>query len=163
MKHLPGLIVMLIATVTFVSAQEQGATSAVGRVLSKVEQEVIKLEREWLDAYEKRDAAAMARIVADDFTIIYPNGSVRRKAEVVENLKRGASNPAPNYHTENVESRVYSDTVILVGIVISEWTRDGQKMRDRSRYTDVYVRRNGRWQVVASHLSNAEELQQAPK
>ena len=29
---------------------------------------------------------------------------------------------------------------------------DGKKNSDRSSYTDTYVKRNGRWQVVASHL-----------
>ncbi len=45
----------------------------------QAEQEVRKLEREWLNAYERRDSVAMNRIVAGDFTITYQNGSVETK------------------------------------------------------------------------------------
>lgn len=61
------------------------------------------------------------------------------------------------FYTESVQSRAYGDTVILLGRVISEYERDGKAVKEQSRYTDTYVRRNGCWQVVASHLSNVEE------
>ena len=117
------------------------------------EQEVRKLERAWLDAYEKRDVVAMNAIVADDFTITFSDGSMQTKPQIIESLKRSAS--SSRFHTENVQSRQYGDTVILIGLVVSEWKQNDKPMTDRSRYTDTYVKRNGRWQVVASHLSTA--------
>lgn len=122
--------------------------------LSKAEQEVRKLERSWLDAYEKRDLAAMTAIVADDFTITFTDGSMQTKPQIIESLKRPGGSSS-KFITENVRSRVYGDTVILIGIVVTEWKQNDKPMTDRSRYTDTYVKRNGKWQVVASHLSNA--------
>ena len=120
------------------------------------EKEVRKLERAWLDAYEKKDATAMNTIVADDFEITFPDGSIQTKPQIVESLKvPGASEM--KFRTEDVKSRIYGDTVILTGLVISEWKQDGLPMSDRSRYTDTYVKRNGKWQVVASHLSTARK------
>ena len=116
--------------------------------------EVRKLERAWLDAYEKKDVAAMNTVVADDFTITFANGSVQTKPQIIESLKR-PGNSTNKFRTEKVESRSYGDTVILIGVVITEWTQNGEKKSDRSRYTDTYIKRNGKWQVVASHLSNA--------
>ena len=55
--------------------------------------------------------------------------------------------------TEDVQARVYGNTMILRGRVITEMQKDGQPQREESRYTDVYVQTNARWQVVASHLS----------
>lgn len=129
-----------------------------GQTLSKAEEEVRRLEREWLDAYEKRDPVAMERIVADDFTITFPDGSVMRKPQVVEGVKRPRrAGLTVRFRTEGVESRVYGDTVILMGVVVGEY-REGEKVQvDESRYTDVYHKRDGRWQVVASHLSRAEK------
>ena len=49
--------------------------------LSQAEQDVRKLERSWLDAYEKRDVALMSAIVAEDFTITFPDGSVQTKQQ----------------------------------------------------------------------------------
>jgi retinol-binding protein 3 len=112
--------------------------------------EVRRVEREWLDAYEQRDSAAMQRIVADDFTIVFPSGSSQTKADILSMLERGraANRPSPKFSTEDVQARAYGDTVILSGRVLTNGA-------DASRYTDTYVRRDGRWQVVASHLSQS--------
>lgn len=120
--------------------------------VSPSEQEVRKLERAWLDAYEKRDVAAMNTIVADDFTITFSDGSMQTKPQIIESLKRPGGSSS-KFYTEDVRSRQYGDTVILIGLVVSEWKQNDKPMIDRSRYTDTYVKRNGRWQVVASHLS----------
>jgi len=122
----------------------------------KAEQEVRKLEREWLDAYEKNDAEAMERIVAEGFTITFPNGAMQAKPDLMRMIRAPRKGPAPKFRTEGVESRAYGDTVILTGRVIGEYQQDGKTVRDESRYTDTYVKRDGRWQVVASHLSNVE-------
>ena len=115
-----------------------------------------QLERAWLDAYEKFDAEAMDRIVADDFAITFPHGKMQTKAQLMKMI-RGPRPPSlgpMRLFTEDVEARVYGDdTVILRGRVITEMQKDGQPQREESRYTDVYVQTDGRWQVVASHLS----------
>ena len=125
--------------------------------------EVRALEREWLDAYEKRDAKAMERIVADDFTIFFPDGSMQSKADILAMLVRGAGKPGPSFTTEDVRARAYGDTVILTGRVITQrQSADGTKSRSASRYTDTYVRRNGQWQVVASHLGKVRDGEFTP-
>jgi uncharacterized protein (TIGR02246 family) len=127
--------------------------------LTKAEEEVRRLERQWLDAYEQNNAEAMDRIVADDFTITFPNGAIQTKPQLMAMIKapRRASQPRMKFSTQDVQSRAYGDTVILIGRVITEYERDGKAFKEQSRYTDTYVRRDGRWQVVASHLSNVEE------
>lgn len=134
-------------------------TSVVAAVQANPAQEVQKLERAWLDAYEKHDQKAMDAIVADDFMITFPDGSTQTKAQIMASLKpSGQTNsPTMKFYTEGVETRVYGKTVILTGRVVSEWQRDGKTVgKQQSRYTDTYVKRQGRWQVVASHLSNDE-------
>jgi ketosteroid isomerase-like protein len=140
------IVTILLATAWMTPAQKTQAPTP-------PEQDVRKLERSWLDAYEKKDAAAMTAIVADDFTITFPDGSVQTKQQVVDSVKGNAS--SMKFRTENVQSRAYGDTVVLIGLVVSEWKQGEQVMSDRSRYTDTYVKRNGKWQVVASHLSAA--------
>jgi uncharacterized protein (TIGR02246 family) len=128
-------------------------------ILTKAEGAVRKLERQWLDAYEQNNAEAMDSIVADDFTITFPNGAIQTKPQLMAMIKapRRASQPRTKFSTEDVQSRAYGKTVILIGRVITEYERDGKTIKEQSRYTDTYVQRNGRWQVVASHLSNVEE------
>jgi uncharacterized protein (TIGR02246 family) len=129
---------------------------------NSAEQEVRKLERAWLDAYEKRDAKAMDEIVADDFTITFTDGSIQTKRQIMSWIKepRDPKSPTNKFYTDDVQARIYSDTVILIGRVTSEWEQNGQATKEQNRYTDTYVKRNGRWQVVASHLSNAAKTGQ---
>ncbi|HZI18621.1 MAG TPA: nuclear transport factor 2 family protein [Pyrinomonadaceae bacterium] len=120
--------------------------------------EVTRLEREWLDAYEKSDPEAMDRIVAEDFTITFPDGHVQTKPELMRQTRAMRQTPPPvttRFRTEQGAARVYGDTVVLVGLVIIETTRGDKTSTERYRYTDTYARVGGRWQVVASHLSNA--------
>lgn len=122
---------------------------------NKAEQEVKKVERQWLDAYEQHDAAAMDRIVASDWMITYPDGSTSAKEQVMQLVKspRKEGMPAPKFFTEEVQARAYGDTVVLTGRIVTQWPGDDSN-REQSRYTDTYVKRDGTWQVVASHMSN---------
>src|SRR5262249_14754554 len=54
---------------------------------SQTERELLNLEREWLDAYVRRDAAGVDRVEADDFTIIYPDGNTNTKADEMAEFK----------------------------------------------------------------------------
>ncbi len=137
------IVIMLFAVGQTSNSQTNNSTA---------EQEVRKLERAWLDAYERHDVKAMNLIVADDFIITFPDGTQQTKPQIMASL-----NAPPNpikFYTEDVKARVYGDTVILIGRVITEFQRDGKTVKEQSSYTDTYVRRERRWQVVASHLSN---------
>lgn len=153
-RHLIALTLLIAA-----SASNSLAQQAQQAKLTRAEEEVRKLERRWLDAYEQKDPEAMGRIVGEDFIITFPNGARQSKPQLMAMVKspRQASEPVMRFYTENVRSRAYGDTVILIGTVVTEYERDGKTVKERSRYTDTYVRRDGRWQVVASHLSNVEE------
>ncbi|MDQ3118646.1 MAG: nuclear transport factor 2 family protein [Verrucomicrobiota bacterium] len=146
------LTLVLSAATMPVAAQETDRPASP----SSTEEEVRRLEREWLDAYEKYDAEAMGRIVADDFAITFPNGRIQTKAQIMAMLKRPRREGAPTtrFRTDEVQARSYGDTVILMGKVIEQSEREGKATTEASRYTDTYVKREGRWQVVASHLSN---------
>ena len=133
-------------------------TPVIAHAQQSAAEEVQKLERAWLDAYEKLDQKAMDQIVADDFLITFSDGSTQTKAQVLASLKPPAGRPqsSSKFQTEEVRARVYGDTVILTGRVISEWWRDGKVAgKEISRYTDTYVKRDGRWQAWASQDSLA--------
>ena len=76
----------------------------------------------------------MNAIVADDFTITFPDGSQQTKPQIMASLKgpRTSGRPVPNFYTENVQARVYGDTVILSGRVVTEYRRDGQVISKRA-------------------------------
>src|SRR2546423_2183519 len=123
--------------------------------LSPAEQEVRKLEREWLDAYEQHDSVAMDRILADDFKLTQSGGGRQSKADIMAALRaaRDAGRARPKFSTEDVQSRVSGDAVVLTGRFVQRMERDGQTMTMAERYADIYQKRGGRWQVVTSQLT----------
>lgn len=132
------------------------AVTGVGQQTRKtaIEQELLKLQREWLDAYQKHDAAALERIEADDFTLTESDGKLTSKAEDVASIKN-AKPPQPDdaFDVEDVKVRWYGDTAVLTGRVIIKYRNKGQMVAEKYRYTDTYLKRRGRWQVVASQLT----------
>jgi hypothetical protein len=111
-----------------------------------------RAERAWLDAYVENDREAMARFLADGFTITYPGGRVLTRDSVIATLTpEEGTDDAPVHYTENRTIRLYGRTAILRGIYVSP---GGEEEPDRrARYTDTWMWIDGRWQVVASHLS----------
>jgi CubicO group peptidase (beta-lactamase class C family) len=133
--------------------------------LSQAEQEVRKLEREWLDAYEQHDVGSMDRILADDFKLTQSDGRTQSKADIMAELKaaRDGAHAEPKFSTDEVQSRVEGDAVILTGRFIQRMERDGQTTTMTARYTDTYQKRAGRWQVVVSQLTPIPPSMQSRK
>src|SRR5215471_17337946 len=160
MKKLVQLV--LIASMLLVVAQAQtrvhrGRSTATRPGAPSIEDQLKALERRWLDACLKHDFNEMARIEADDFTITYPDGTVRTKAEEVEAQRQAADRPSDASRTSAVEDehiRVYGNTAVLTGVFVSSGPQQSPRATLRARYTDVYVRRGGIWQGVASQLTS---------
>lgn len=113
-----------------------------------------RAERAWLDAYVDNDRDAMARIVADGFTITFPSGSVQTKEDVIAQLDPDSEpDDSPVHYTEGRTIRLLGRTAILTGIYVNPNPDDAPDWR--ARYTDTWMWMDGRWQVVASHLSRA--------
>ena len=110
----------------------------------------------WLMAYARHDRAAMSRILSSDFRITFADGTAQTREDVIANLDRRPRRtaPEPMPHTEKRAIRILDNTAIVSGVYVNPGS-DGQAER-RSRYTDTWMRIQGRWRVVASHLSCAE-------
>ena len=140
---------MIFLIAVFASLPTAGQTTK-----PKTEQKLLQLQREWLDAYQKHDAAALERIEAEDFILTESDGKLTTKAEDVESIKN-ANPPQPDdtFDAEDVKVRVYGDTAVLMGRVILKYRNKGQLVVEQYRYTDTYLKRRGRWLVVASQLT----------
>ena len=145
-------VVLMLAMIPFVSSQ---TTKHKVAEESKEEQELKRLEDEWLNTYLRADKATFDRIVADDFTGTDESGVLRNKAQEKELLQ--APPPAGikvSLTNEDVRVRVYGDTAIVTGRILQKAERAGQdSFGFQSRFTDTFLKRQGRWQVVARHYS----------
>jgi ketosteroid isomerase-like protein len=118
-----------------------------------VGREIAELNRRWADAIVRRDAAAQERILADDYTATGVSGVVATKAQIMVSLRTRAGPGADVLEAIEVEEsavRTYGDVALFSGRVRFRGRGQGQPFSDSVQMTIVYVRREGRWQPVAS-------------
>ena len=122
-----------------------------------IEAEVMRIEHEWYNATKTHSAEAAKGFLADNVSIVYPDGTAATKADEIRSIESGAMT-ADTY--EMLESKVTvmnADSAFITGrsvIKNGKYAVPGQKkpidISGEYRFLDVYARRDGKWQVVAS-------------
>ena len=116
------------------------------------EQELIKLENEWAEAWVKSDVAFQDRITADDYTWISDWGDVFTKADNIAVLKSG-DGVIESWVLTEMKVRVYGDAAVVTGLSTIKETFKGQDISGQERWTHSWIRLDGRWQCVAAQSS----------
>jgi ketosteroid isomerase-like protein len=116
------------------------------------EQALLQLERDWEQANGKNDTAALEHILAAEFVSTDSDGRLTTRAEMFARRKSGAVKFTA-FTQDDYKVRVTGDTAIVTGRSTIKGIRDGKNLSGQERWTDVFVRRNGGWQAVASHSS----------
>lgn len=114
--------------------------------------ELLRLAREWDEAMVANDADAIGAFMADDWIIIGTDGSIGGKARFLD-LVRSGQLTHDVMTTEEPLVRVYGDTAVLVARGVSGGTFDGMPFREEERASNVFVKTDGRWRCVLTHLS----------
>jgi ketosteroid isomerase-like protein len=117
-----------------------------------VEQELIKLENESNDAWLRRDVEAYARLLADDYLETDPDGDMATKAEELA-LVRSTETTITAVMADDFKVRVYGDAAVVTFRLTFKKPVDGKEMTGQERFTDTWIKRDGRWQCVAVHYS----------
>ena len=125
---------------------------------SKAEREVLKLNKEYEDAIARRDPSVHERLFAPDYTYTPGNGNFMDRVEHMKFTKNGGV-VVKSLSSEDVRARAYRDTAVVTGLWISVDKRPGQEFVERRiRYILVFVRRGGRWQIVAEQRTGAPRV-----
>lgn len=116
------------------------------------EDQILNLDREWNEAYPSLDGAALDRIIADDWVCIDATGLVITKSELLRRVAFSASFLDP-YKFDEIALHMFEQAAIVTGR-LSGQMRDSDGVHDvKQRYMRVYVKRNGRWQAVATQVT----------
>jgi ketosteroid isomerase-like protein len=116
------------------------------------EDEFLKLEKAFAEAIVKNDLEAVGRLVADDWIIIDPNGEIVDRSRFFEVIKSGALTHEM-MESEDLRVRVYGESAVVTAITSAKGKFMGQEFITQERATDVFVKRDGRWQCVLTHLT----------
>jgi ketosteroid isomerase-like protein len=115
---------------------------------------VAALDVEYQAAVERNDAATMDRILADDFVLVLGNGTVHRKAELLEEvLSRAITWDEQREVGGSQTVRVFGDAAVVTAKLRVKGTRAGKAFDRTLWFSDTYVRTPQGWRYVFGQAS----------
>jgi ketosteroid isomerase-like protein len=121
-------------------------------VSGNAEEELIRVAHDWDRAMVENDADKIGRYMADDWTIVGSDGSVGDKATFLGLVKSGVLSHDV-MTSEDFKVRLYGDTAVVTARGVSGGKYQGQPFREVERSSCVFVRQEGQWRCVLTHLS----------
>jgi ketosteroid isomerase-like protein len=100
----------------------------------------------------KADAKELERLYADEFTSVNASGQVQNKAAIIAARVSGRIS-AQSYELEEVETQIYGD----IAIAKTSSRIEGKTARGRFRHLRVFIKRDGRWQIIATQMTKIAE------
>ena len=139
------LLVMLLVSIRSQTPNQNPESQA-------ATEQLIQLEREKDTAYQRGDKAALDQIYADDYEAIAANGTTIMKKAILDFFAR--PNIFELHRSEDVMVRVFGDVALVTGVQKRKFYKDIKPGgEDTLRYTNIYAKRNGTWQIVAAQFS----------
>jgi ketosteroid isomerase-like protein len=117
-----------------------------------VEHELIATAHAWDRAMVTNDADAIGRFMADDWIIIGADGRTITKERFLAVVRSGALQHDV-MESSDIVVRVYGDAALLLANGVSGGTWEGTAFREVERSSNVFVKQDGRWRCVLTHLS----------
>ncbi|HYC60428.1 MAG TPA: nuclear transport factor 2 family protein [Thermoanaerobaculia bacterium] len=114
--------------------------------------ELLRLDKELSVATWTGDAMWFAENLSDDYVLITPAGTLRTKRDVISELATPGMKMDP-FDAIEVQVRVHGDSAIVNGRMLQSFTLGRVRYANDLRYTDVYVRKKGRWLLASGHAS----------
>jgi ketosteroid isomerase-like protein len=133
------LVVLALVLAPLASAAAQVSSSA---------QQLLALENGWTTALVKRDAAFFRRNLHPDYVYTDERGTFNKEQVIAEQL--GGTDTVTAAENQNMQAHVHGSAAAVTGILIIRGRGQSGPFEHRYRYTDSFVRENGRWLMFAS-------------
>jgi ketosteroid isomerase-like protein len=139
---------IVLATWTLVALAVVGAYA---QLSESAVQELTKVENAWNAAVINRDAAALQRLYADEYLSTDADGAIWTKAQDISNVTSGTATLTAAV-LDDLKVRRYANVAVVTGRNTVKGTFAGKDISGPTRFTDVFVLRDGRWQCVATQF-----------
>jgi ketosteroid isomerase-like protein len=121
-----------------------------------VEQAVMQMEEDLRAAITKSDTKTYRSLLGDDYVFTNQDALVRTKAQMVSAYDSG-SLKYESIKFDEIKVHAYGDTAVVTGRSTQKGKDNGKDLAGQFRYTRVYVKRQGRWQIVATQSTGIPE------
>jgi len=153
------LVVGLVPAAAYAQKPDGKTDGKTDKKAETDEQQLIQIERGFCASAIKPDAAFLERVLHDDYTGIYGDGSQWTKASEIADAKN--ANPdikITGCTDDNLKVRIYGDAAVVTASGLRSGTMKDGPFKDRKiLYTDTFIKKDGRWQCVASQLTRVIE------
>lgn len=141
----------IIFSLLLLCSSAHGATCPAGQ--EKDEAALVQIEHTWVRASEQHDSAALGCILADEFEEADFDGSLINRSTMLASAAKPSSG-----HSElaDLHVHIYGDVAYVRGIGLNS---ENGRPAGKTRFTDIFVYRDGRWQCVAGHDSRFPKVQ----
>ncbi len=123
--------------------------------MNDIEKEITKLEEQLTQTESRLDVEALNRIYADDIMVTAPIGICVDKPMVMDEVRRAAAQAViGRYDKDDLKVRAYGDTAVSSYRMTAWATVEGQDLKQSLCITNVWMKRNGDWQIVSRHTAS---------
>jgi len=131
---------LVLAVATSAVAQEDDAAKVRG------------LEMKWTDSYKQRKIDILASLLSDDFVITVEDGATYSKSGYITHTA-DTSVQVKLAELSDLKVHLHGNAAVVTGAYHEKGSSNGQPYEYHDRLTDVWMKRDGNWQVIASHYS----------
>lgn len=110
-------------------------------------QAIIDLDAKRMTAMAAKDVATLEAVLAGDLIYTHSSARIDTKRSLIDAMVKGTT-VYTGVEPSDVKAQDLGDTVVLTGIAQIKVVSNGTPNAFGVRFTDVYTRRNGRWQMV---------------
>ena len=123
--------------------------------MTDVERQILKLEEELTQTEQRLDVQGLDRIYADDIMVTAPIGICVDKPGVMDEIRTAAEKAViGRYDKDDLKVRAFGDTAVSSYRMAAEATFEGMEIKRQLCITNVWLKRNDRWQIVARHTAS---------
>lgn len=126
--------------------------------MNEVEKEILKLEEGLTQTEMRLDVEALNRIYADDIMVTAPIGICVDKPAVMTEVRQAAEKAViGRYDKDDLKVRAFGNIAVSSYRMAAEASFEGIEIKRRLCITNVWIKRNGHWQIVARHAASLPE------
>src|SRR2546423_1103881 len=145
---------ILVFTILVAAASSHAQGQARSGKSKSIEQELMQLQHAADEAEDKKDLAALDRLLTDDYIFTAPGGAVTDKKHLIAGVKNNVPEEGQTISYEDVKAHVYGEAAVVNYLLVVKG-RDPKRRDYTNRYrnTVVWVRQQGHWRMAAIHAT----------